>query len=98
MVLCEETVAKLRRADAYNKRRHDAQGVFTGEFHPGDFVLIKNRVKGSLETKLTGPYEFVKYKDYDRYACVLKDDKGKEFDCSVEHLVPMEKRVTRRRV
>ncbi len=46
-------------------------------------MLVKNRSSGSLEPSLTGPYTFVKYKDFDGYACVLKDDNGKEFDCSV---------------
>ena len=46
-------------------------------------MLVKNRASGSLESSLTGPYTFVKYKDFDGYACVLKDDNGKEFDCSV---------------
>ena len=50
-------------------------------------VLIKNRSAGSLESALDGPYEFVKYKDKDQYACMLRNDNGKEFDCSVQHLV-----------
>ena len=46
-------------------------------------VLIKNRSAGSLESALDGPYEFVRYKDKDQYACILRNEKGKEFDCSV---------------
>ncbi len=60
---------------------------------------MKNRASGSLESGLTGPYTFVKYKDFDGYACILCDENGKEFDCSVQHLVPIENsRVTRQRV
>lgn len=39
---------------------------------------------------LVGPYEFVAYKDYDKYAAILRDeDNGKTFDCAVTHLVPV---------
>jgi hypothetical protein len=46
-------------------------------------VLIKNRSAGSLEPVLDGPYVFVRYKDRDQYACILTNENGKEFDCSV---------------
>lgn len=62
----------------------------TRVYQPGDLVLVKNRAHGSLEPKLVGPYEFVKYKDYEGYACILRDEDGKEFDCSVAHLVLVE--------
>lgn len=51
-------------------------------FDAGDEVLVKNRAAGSLESPLTGPYVFVRYKDFDGYACILRDENGKEFDCS----------------
>ena len=50
-------------------------------------MLIKNRSAGSLEPVLYGPYVFVRYKDRDQYACILTNENGKEFDCSVQHLV-----------
>ena len=55
-------------------------------------VLVKNRKPGVLETKLVGPYEYVRYKDRDKYACVLKDENGREFDCSVSHIVLVNKK------
>ena len=60
------------------------------EFEQGDQVFIKNRRDGALEMPLVGPYEFVAYKDYDKYAAILRDeDTGKTFDCAVTHLVPV---------
>ncbi len=53
---------------------------------------MKNRAQGSLETKLIGPYTFVRYKDMDGYSCILENEDGKQFDCSVSHLVPIDKR------
>ncbi len=53
------------------------------EFVEGDMVLIKNREAGSLASNLVGPFKFVRYKDFDGYACILCDDDGREFDCSV---------------
>ena len=46
-------------------------------------MLVKNRASGSLESLLKGPYIFVKYKDFDGYACILRDENDHEFDCSV---------------
>jgi hypothetical protein len=54
--------------------------------------LIKNRGAGSLATALIGPYTFVEYKDFDGYACILEDENGYWFDCSVVHLVLIDKR------
>lgn len=69
------------------------------ELSPGDLVLVKNRRSGSLESKLVGPFEFVRYKDYDKYAVVLRDDDGREFDCAASHLVPVSsKRRLKRRL
>ena len=52
-------------------------------------MLVKNRKSGSLESKLVGPFEFVRYKDFDKYAVILRDDDGHEFDCSSSHLMPL---------
>lgn len=49
---------------------------------------MKNRKEGVFEPPLTGPFEFIKYKQGGR-ACWLKDAEGREFDCSVTHLVPV---------
>lgn len=68
---------KLKLADEKMKRRHDEAIQEYYEFYPGDLVLIKNRVSGSLETKLVGPYTFVRYKDLDGYSCILENDDGK---------------------
>jgi hypothetical protein len=54
---------------------------------PGQLVLMKNRDTGVFAPALVGPYEFVRYKKGGR-ACWLKDNDGKEFDCSITHLVP----------
>ena len=62
---------------------------FVGEFEVGQLVLMKNRASGVFEAPLVGPYEFVDYKDKDKYAAWLKDGDGKVFDCAVSHLVPM---------
>ena len=53
----------------------------------GDVVLMKNRASGSLESKFVGPFEFVRYKDKDEYAVILRDTVGREFDCAVTHIV-----------
>ena len=50
---------------------------------------MKNRKEGVFEPSLTGPFEFIKYKQGGR-ACWLKDAEGREFDCSVTHLVPLD--------
>lgn len=42
----------------------------------GDKVLGKNRKQGVL---LVGPYLFLRYKYGDKYACILRDECGKEF-------------------
>jgi hypothetical protein len=53
------------------------------EYSEGDLVLIQNREAGALKSNLIGPFEFVRYKDPDRYACILRDGDDREFDCSV---------------
>ena len=80
---CKEIVGKLKIADLRAKLKHDAELGDLVSFEEGDFVLIKNRVEGSLAPKLVGPFQFVKYKDVDRYSCILRDGEGHEFDCSV---------------
>ena len=50
---------------------------------------MKNRKAGSLEPKLVGPFTFVRYKDFDKYAAILRDEDGREFDCAASHLVPL---------
>ena len=44
-----------------------------------------------------GPFKFVRYKDVDKYACILENDDGTTFDCSVSHVVPIDSDVFRRR-
>ena len=56
---------------------------------PGDKVLVKNRKPGVLETKFVGPYLFVRYKDRDKYPCILRDEMRREFDCNISHLVKL---------
>ena len=68
------------------------------EFQPGDIVLMKNREKQTLDTPLTGPFEFVRYKDYKKSAAILRDADDKEFDCSVSHLVPVYESEKRRKL
>ena len=51
---------------------------------------MKYRKQGSLEAMLIGPYVFVGYKDYQGYACILEDEEGNQFDCSVSHLMPID--------
>ena len=68
------------------------------EFRRGDEVLVKNRAEGALESKFIGPYWFVKYKDFDGYACILETEDGIQFDCSVKHVVPVDKRSVQVRV
>ena len=36
-----------------------------------------------------GPFRFLMYKDYDKYAFVLETEEGTTFDCSVSHIVPV---------
>ena len=50
--------------------------------------MLKNRASGVFDPPLVGPFEFVKYKDDDRYAVLLRDDNGVIFDASVAHIVP----------
>ena len=46
-----------------------------------------------MEGALVGPYyTFVRSKDRDGYACILCHEEIYEFDCSVSHLVPVDKR------
>lgn len=45
--------------------------------------MIKNREHGSLSSNLVRPCKFLRYKDFDRYACILSDDGERKFDCSV---------------
>jgi hypothetical protein len=52
-------------------------------------VLLKNRSNGVFDPPLIGPYEFVRYKDEDKYAAILKSKEGTLLDCSVSHLVPI---------
>lgn len=63
----------------------------------GDLVLVKNRESGSLETPLVGPFRFIMYKDFDKYACILETDEGNTFDCSVSHIVPVDSDNVKRR-
>ena len=55
-------------------------------------MLVKNSASGVLESKFVGPYWFLKYKDREGYACILETEDGMYFDCSVKHVVPVDKR------
>ena len=44
-----------------------------------------------------GPFRFLMYKYYDKYACVLETDQGTTFDCSVSHIVPVDSDNVKRR-
>ena len=76
-------MGKLRLADEQAKQKHNSDIGSLVEYVEGDMVLIKNREAGSLASKLVGPFKFVKYKDFDDYACILCDENDREFDCSV---------------
>lgn len=55
---------------------------------PGQLVLMKNHDTCVFAPALVGPSEFIRYKNEGR-VCWLKDTDGREFDYSVEHLVPV---------
>lgn len=40
-------------------------------------MLVKNRASGALESALVGPYIFIRFKDFEGYACILEDEDGK---------------------
>ena len=74
-----------------NKRYYDGQlqgPVLELQF--GDQVLIKNRAAGSLQSRLVGPFTFVRYKDRDGYSCILEDEDGRHFDCATSHICLVE--------
>ena len=54
---------RLEAADEAYKRYFDTRHKVVKEFNPGNLVLIKNRREGIFETRLDGPYEFVRYLD-----------------------------------
>ena len=54
---------RLEAADEAYKRYFDARYKVVEEVNPGDLVLMKNHREGIFETKLAGPYEFVRYLD-----------------------------------
>ena len=58
-----KTKVRLEAADEVYKKYFDARHKVVEEFNPGDLVLLKNRREGIFETKLAGPYEFVRYLD-----------------------------------
>ena len=68
---CKEVMGKLKLADEQSKQKHDSDLGGLIEYVEGDMVLIKNRVSGSLASNLVGPFKFIKYKDFDGYACIL---------------------------
>ena len=84
-----ELVERLAVADATNKTYYDAGKKFVEEIADGTLVMMKNRMAGVFDPPLVGPFEFVGYKDEDKYACWLKDDQGAIFDCAASHVVPM---------
>ena len=69
--ICRSVVSKLQAADKKAKRQYDQNVGQVIEYYPGDMVLVKNRKPGVLEANLVGPFEFKRYKDRDKYACVL---------------------------
>lgn len=80
---------RLKDIDKISKEKHDKKHKLVEEFEVGDVVLLKNRENQTLDTPLAGPFEFIKYKDRKKSAALLRDADGKEFDCSVSHLVPL---------
>ena len=54
--------------------------------------MMRNRSSGVFDPPLIGPFEFIAYKDPDRYACWLQDEHGIMFDCSVAHITPFVER------
>lgn len=95
--LCKELQVKLKQRDEDEKVRYDKNVGPVLELQQGDLVLVKNRSAGSLETPLVGPFRFLRYKDADRYACILENEDGTYFDCSMAHVVPVDSEVMRRR-
>ena len=81
---------KLKQQDMAEKLRYDQNVGPRVELEQGDLVLVKNRSSGSLETPLVGPFRFLRYKDRDRYACILEYEDGTYFDCSMSHVVPVD--------
>lgn len=81
--------SKLVQNDLNVKRKYDVGVEQMAELSDGDVVMMKNRASGSLESKFVGPFEFVRYKDEGKYAVILRDATGREFDCAVTHIVPV---------
>lgn len=74
--LCKSVVSKLAQADSKSKLKYDEKVGEFYEFRRGDEVLVKNRAAGVLESKFVGPFWFIRYKDFDGYACILETADG----------------------
>ena len=79
-----------RRADLAD---YDVRFIFS----PGDMVLLKQREKGKMKTKSTGPHTFVRYEGKLGTVAVIIVTPGRELKVSASNLLPVDSHLARRR-
>ena len=58
-------------------------------FQPGDWVLLKQKRPGKMQSKALGPYRFLGYKNQYGLVAEIETVAGKKVECSVANLLPL---------
>ena len=100
--LYQEVRVRQRKYDAkmleqYQQRSDLAEYDVRFIFSPGDMVLLKQREKGKMKTRSTGPHTFVRYEGKLGTVAVILITPGRELKVSAGNLLPVDSHLAQRR-
>lgn len=86
-----------RMYEAYQRRTDLAKMDVRFIFSPGDRVLLKQRERGKMKTRSTGPHVFVRYEGKLGTVAVVIVGTGRELKVSASNLLPVDGWMARQR-
>ena len=83
--------------DQYARRTDLADYDVRFIFSPGDMVLLKQREKGKMKPRSTGPHTFLRYEGKLGTVAVIIMHPGRELKVSASNLLPVDSQLARQR-
>ena len=86
-----------RMLEQYQRRSDLADFDVRFIFSPGDMVLLRQREKGKMKTRSTGPHAFLRYEGRLGTVAVINGPANRELKVSAANLIPVDSALARRR-
>ena len=97
IVRARQKTYDAKMLEQYQRRSDLADYDVRFIFSPGDLVLLKQREKGKMKTRSTGPHTFVRYEGKLGTVAVIIIGPGRELKVSASNLLPVDSYLAQRR-